>query len=314
MDIFTHSVFGALLYILFLKEVTFEFISIAIFFSFLPDLDIFLTPIKRIIKSNYLEHRGGSHSYIVGILVSAILSVVFSTLRNRPFLITWIIGSAFYGLHISMDLLTTTKIPYLFPISKKEYSFYVEKAGSLFTMLNSVIFLIFLGLLYVNSADIFLYSLFINFYTYFFIIYYFYRIISKIKISSRLESNQKYLPGILPFFYVIYSHEIVENEISVNIEKKSHFSKTKEIENVKIILNTEEMILFKKGLELCKANYYYAKWTIFPIFIRNNGIFSIRFFFLETLMSKRTFYIQFDFGMLTQQLIGFNQGRGRIQP
>jgi len=313
MDIFTHSVFGALLYILFLKEVTFEFIHIAIFFSVLPDLDIFLTPLKRIFKSNYLEHRGGSHSYIIGIMVSAILSIVFSNLRNQPFLITWIIGSVFYGLHVSMDLLTTTKIPYLFPISKKEYSLYVEKAGSLFTMLNSIIFLIFLGLLYVISADILLYSLIINIYTYFFIIYYFYRIFSKVWISSNLENNQKYLPGILPFFYVVYNHEIFKNEISLNIERRSHFSKTKKIKNTKIFLNTEEMILFKKGLEMCNENYYYAKWTIFPFFIRNKGIFSIRFFFLETLMNNRTFYIQFNFSILTQQLLSFNQGRGSIQ-
>ncbi|MFX1385537.1 MAG: metal-dependent hydrolase, partial [Promethearchaeota archaeon] len=105
MDIFTHSVFGALLYILFLKEVTFEFFPIAILFSLLPDLDVFLIPLKRIFKSNYLEHRGGSHSYIIGIIISAILSIFFSIFRNRSFFMSWIIGSIFYGLHVSMDLL-----------------------------------------------------------------------------------------------------------------------------------------------------------------------------------------------------------------
>ena len=70
MDIFTHFVFGSLMYLLFLKEVTFDYLFIAAFFSILPDLDVFLAPLRRIIKSKYLEHRGGSHSYVVGIILS----------------------------------------------------------------------------------------------------------------------------------------------------------------------------------------------------------------------------------------------------
>jgi len=301
------------MYTLFLKEVTFEYIFLAIFFSVLPDLDIFITPLKRKFKSKYLDHRGGSHSYIIGIIISVIGGIIYSALTHRSFLISWIIGMVFYGLHVSMDLLTTTKIPYLYPLSKKEYSFYAEKAGSLFTMVNSVILLILLGVLYHNSADIFLFMLLIDFYTWFFIIYYLYRIISKAWLSSKLRSNQKYLPGILPFFYTIYNNEIVENKISLSLERKSHFSKTKEVANLNSVLNSEEILLFKKGMELCKANYYYAKWTVFPIFIKNEGIFSIKFFFLETMMRNRTMYIQFDFGRLTQQIIGFNRGSGRIQ-
>ncbi|MFX1453435.1 MAG: metal-dependent hydrolase [Promethearchaeota archaeon] len=313
MDIFTHSVFGALMYILFLKEVTFDYFSMAIFFAVLPDLDIFLIPMKRIFKSKYLDHRGGSHSYIVGILISAFLSIVFSSFRNKSFFITWIIGSAFYGLHVSMDLLTTTKIPYLFPLSKKEYCFYIEKAGSFFTMLNSVIFLILLGLLFHISADIILIELFLNLYTSFFIIYYLYRIFSKIWFSSNLKNNQKYLPGVLPFSYFIYNHEIDKNKVTSRIERKSHFSKGKETKKAEIILNTEELTLFEKGKDLVKKNYYYAKWTLFPIVIRTDGIFSIRFYFLETMMHKRTAYIQFDFAILTKQIISYNRGSGPIQ-
>ncbi|MFX1461021.1 MAG: metal-dependent hydrolase, partial [Promethearchaeota archaeon] len=309
---FTHLVFGALMYILFLKEVTFDYIFLAIFMSVLPDLDIFITPLKRIFKSNYLEHRGGSHSYVIGIIISAIVSAIYSPLTQRPFLIAWIIGMVFYGLHVSMDLLTTTKIPYLYPLSKKEHSFYVEKAGSLFTMVNSVTFLIILGILFHSSADIFFFGLLINFYTWFFIVYYFYRIISKVWLSLNLKSNQKYLPGILPFSYTIYSNDIVENEISLSLERKFHFSKIKDMIKINTFLNTEELILFKKGIELCNANYYYAKWTVFPIFIRDEEIFSIKLFFLETMMRNRTMYVQFDFVMRTLQLIGFNRGSGKI--
>ena len=126
MDFFTHLVFGALLYNLFLKELPFYYIHYAVFFAVLPDLDIFLAPLKRIFKSNYLEHRSASHSYITGIFVSTFLSSIFSLIIERPFYIFWLIGIGFYGLHVSLDLLTTTRIPCFYPISKKEYCFYVE--------------------------------------------------------------------------------------------------------------------------------------------------------------------------------------------
>ncbi|MHA1915056.1 MAG: metal-dependent hydrolase [Promethearchaeota archaeon] len=312
MDFFTHSVFGALLYILFLKGVTLEYLFLATFFSILPDLDVFITPLKRIFKSNYLEHRGGSHSYIIGIIMSALLGVINSIFMHRPFFIVWGIGILFYGLHISMDLLTTTKIPYLFPISKKEHSFYIEKAGSFFTMINSLIFIVLIISFQSFGADITSIRLLINLYTTFFIIYYLYRIISKLWLSSRLEKHQKYLPGVFPFFYIIYNQLVSESEVSLSLERGSHFSRKKEIKNSSAILSTEEKALFEKGLEMCKASYYYAKWTLFPTFIRSDGIFSVKFFFLETMMRNRTMYNQYDFGKLAQQVISINQGSGRF--
>ena len=195
------------MYLLFLKEITLDYFFLAIFFSILPDLDIFLAPLKRIIKSNYLEHRGGSHSYLIGITISFIYSIIVSPLTQRPFFVVWIIGLSFYGLHVSMDLLTTTKVPYLYPLSKKEHSFYVEKAGSFFTFVNSIIFLILPGFLFRLFSEMFFIQLYINFYTSFFIIYYFYRIMSKIFISTTLNDNQKYFPGILPFYFRIYNFD-----------------------------------------------------------------------------------------------------------
>jgi membrane-bound metal-dependent hydrolase YbcI (DUF457 family) len=313
MDFFTHSVFGALLYTLFLREVTFDYFSIAIFFAVLPDLDILLFPLKLLFKSKYLDHRGGSHSYIIGIIISAFLSIIFSIHRNKSFFITWVVGATFYGLHITMDLLTTTKIPYLYPFSKKERCFYVEKAGSFFTMLNSVILLLLLGIFLNLPTDIILIRFILNLYTIFFITYYLYRIISKAWISSNLKENQKYLPGVSPFSFVIYDHKITENNILLRLEKKRHFSRMKEVRNVSFALNTEEMILFERGMELLKKNTYYAKWTLFPIIIRNDGIFSVKFFILETMMQKRTMYVQYDFGLPSHQLINVERSSGPIQ-
>ncbi|MFX1499752.1 MAG: metal-dependent hydrolase [Promethearchaeota archaeon] len=313
MDIFTHSVFGALLYIFFLKDITFEFLPIAILFSLLPDLDIFLTPLKRIFKSNYLEHRGGSHSYIIGIIISAISSIFFSIFRNKSFLISWIIGSAFYGLHVSMDLLTTTKIPYLFPLSKKEHSFYVEKAGSSFTFINSLVFLIILLVMYHSSVKLSLFMNVINVYTYFFLFYYLYRISSKILISAHLKDNQKYFPGVFPFYFTIFEKKVTREVLSLSLEKKSHFLTSKVIYKNESFLKSEEMELFKKAIELCNQHYYFAKWTVLPIFFRENGLFLVRLYFLETMVHSRTHYIQYSFNTFTQQLVDSKQVYGHIQ-
>ena len=313
MDFFTHLVFGGLMYLLFLKEVTLDYLFIAVFFSILPDLDIFLTPLKRIIKSKYLEHRGGSHSYIIGIIVSFFYSLISSSLTPRPFFLVWIIGISFYSLHVSMDMLTTTKIPYLFPLSKKEHSFYIEKAGSFFTFVNSIIFLILPAFLFRLFAEIFFIQLYINVYTYFFIIYYLYRIMSKVFISTTLDNNQKYFPGILPFYFKLYNHKISGNEVVSSIEKRSHFSKKTDIIKTRTTLSAHEKSFLEKAEEENNKHYYFAKWTSFPIFLRKEGIFSIRFFFLETMMHRRNMFIQYDFDLDTQTLIGTNQGSGRIQ-
>ncbi len=74
------------------------------------------------------------------------------------------------------------------------------------------------------------------------------------------------------------------------------------------------MTFFQKGMELCSENYYIAKWTLLPIFIRNDGNFVIRFFFLEPMMRGRAMNIQYEFDILNHQLIRIKRSYGRIQP
>jgi len=312
MDFFTHLVFGALMYIFFLKEVTFNYLLYAMFFAILPDLDIFIFPLKRIFKSNYLEHRSGSHSYFIGVIISTIIGGIYSILTQHPFFIVWIVGIIFYGIHVSLDLLTTTKIPCFYPLSKKEYCFYVEKAGSSFTLLTSWIFIASLLIVYNYFPDITLLFLVINIYTYFIVGYYIFRILTKVLIGSHLKENQKYFPGVLPFYFFVFEKKIVNNNLSLRLEKKSHISRAKLIYKNNSNLTLQEMSIFKKGIELCMENYYYAKWTVLPIFFRNDGAFSIRFFFLEPMVHSRAMYIQFDFDMNTEKVIGYNQSFGRF--
>ena len=54
MDMFTHLIVGAFIYLFFLKDQTLYYLIPAMFFAILPDLDIFIQPLRRIYKSNYL--------------------------------------------------------------------------------------------------------------------------------------------------------------------------------------------------------------------------------------------------------------------
>jgi membrane-bound metal-dependent hydrolase YbcI (DUF457 family) len=312
MDIFTHMVFGALMYILFLKEITFSYLIYAIVFSILPDLDIFLSPLRRKLKSNYLEHRSGSHSYIIGIILSTIIGGIYSIITQESFFIVWIIGIIFYGIHVSLDLLNTTKIPCFYPLSKKEYCFNVEKAGSSFTLITSWIFITSLLLVFYNFPDINLLFFIINFYTYFTIIYYIYRISTKIWVISHLQDNQKYLPGILPFYYYVFEKNINNTTFSFQIEKRSHFFGSTLIHESKVNLSPQEMMFFKLGLENCLKDYYFAKWTLLPVFIRSDGSFSVKFFFLEPMVHSRALFLQFDFNTNSKELVSYNQSFGRL--
>ena len=152
----------------------------------------------------------------------------------------------------------------------------------------------------------------INIYTYFTLCYYLYRIFTKIWITSHLKENQKYFPGVLPFCFVIFEKEIIENNLSLRVERKSHFSKSKLIYENSSNLTPLEMFFFEEGIEMYTKNYYFSKWTVLPTFLRKNGVFSIKFFFLEPMVHSRAMYMQYDFDVNTREVIGYDRSFGHF--
>ena len=311
MDLFTHLLVGFVMYTSVFGNMATEFLFIALLFAVLPDFDIILTPLRRWIKSDYMEHRGGSHSYLIGMIVSIVVNLIYIPITGKNFILGWLIGSIFYALHISMDLLTTTKIPVFYPISKKELSFYSEKAGSLFTMIVSFGFLAVLTPIY-RMGDFPLFRVMSYAIAIFFLVYYVYRVLLKLKISKNLTSNQKYLPGILPFYYLIYESEISENHITVKLNKNSLLTKNQPIVDFKTAFSENEYKLYQKALQMCNEDYYRNKWTKFPIISRENNHFSIKFFFLETMMNGRTMSLLFNYDFNNERYEELIQSYGRI--
>jgi membrane-bound metal-dependent hydrolase YbcI (DUF457 family) len=313
MDLFTHAVVGAFVYLQFVKGLPLNFLYWAIFCAILPDLDIFLIPLKKRLDSKYLEHRGGSHSYVVGIMVSAIFAVIFIAITKQNYILSWIIGMLFYGLHVTMDTLTTTKIPILFPLSKIEVSFYIEKAGSFFTMMVSIIYIIIYSPFYFTSADYEILMMIINSFSLFFLLYYIYRIISNIWVKPRLNRDQVYLPAVLPTKYSIFSFLKDNNHVDICLITKTHFTKEEIIYTNHVTMTEKETEIYEKSIKLCKSVYYYSKWTLLPILSNRGDVITVRIYFLETLIHNKTSYMLYTYDSESMELLEFDRGYGLIQ-
>jgi membrane-bound metal-dependent hydrolase YbcI (DUF457 family) len=315
MDLFTHFLVGMVIYTSVFGQITTDLLYLAAIFAIMPDFDTFITrPLQRWFKSKYLEHRGGSHSYVVGIIVSFLVNLVYAPVSGNNFWLGWLIGSLFYGLHVSMDLLTTTKIPFLFPLSKIEPSFYAEKAGSLFTMILSVVFLaILIPLRRAGSEESF--RSVSSGATIFFAVYYLYRILLKYIVSRNFNENQMYLPGILPIYYLIYESEISEklNLVHVNLIKKSIFGRSWDVFSFDANLTPAEFLLYQQALSLCNRDYYRNKWTKIPVISRENSHLSVRFYFLETAMNGRTMSLSYVYDYEGGKFEETAQNYGRIK-
>ena len=235
--------------------------------AILPDLDISLIPLYRKTKNYYLSHRAGSHSYFIGFIVSIFIALIFTSVYEGIFWWYLLVGFLFYSLHVSLDLITTSKTPIFYPLSKKEYRLNFERAVNPALMVISFCVVLFFLYLFFNDIDwgirfYFRNVFFVGYYGYFF-----YRAITKIYINLRLSDYQSYLPGILPFVYYVYEKNSDPEGINIKLIKKiQYFPVKKELFNQKISNDSEEMKYYKQALEYSNRYRYFIKWEgVVPI-------------------------------------------------
>ena len=311
MDLFTHFMMGISLFMVFFGGLAEELLFIAAIFACLPDCDsLIVRPFQRWFSSPYLEHRGGSHSFFIGIGVSGIINLILIPFTSESFLIRWAIGSIFYGLHLALDLLTTTKIPVLYPLSRKEPSLYIEKAGSLFTGVISMILLSFLIPLYLNSQnETFQLISQVSFYS--FLVYYGFRGAVKISAKRNMSSTEKYFPGVFPFYYYIYNYDISREIINLQFEKRSIFGNQQSIFNYQKKHSSNDYTRINEALDVCNQDYYSNKWTKIPILHEEKEnelkMEVVTVFFLEPYMAKRTTGLDLIYNPIEHNYITTNQ-------
>lgn len=309
MDFFTHFLIGILTSIYLLNTLPFSIIVYAACMSIIADFDIFLAPLKLIKKSSFLSHKGLSHSYFTGLIFSIFTGLIFIFITGESFIIAWMIGFLFYSLHVSLDLISASKIPIFYPFSKKRYRFFIDRAINLFLALTSgllmlcyIIFFFFLPELY--------YSNLFHCISGFYITYFSYRFVSKIWIQLRLPHNSLYIPGTFPFTYFVYEFISSERSHIYQFKKKIQFSKKNSvILQTEIFKESEEMRFYEKALQISREYIFFSKWkAIIPI-IEKSDDYSIIFLLLgESYFSGSTYTLKVVFNRKTESIEKISDG------
>lgn len=223
MDFISHFLIGILISYFTVRSLGPEIFLYAGIMAALPDFDVFLMPLQRIHRSFYFSHRGGSHSLVTSAIVSLIPSGILYIVFNDSFILSWLIGFLFYSLHLTLDFLTSFKTPILFPISRKEYTFSVEKAINPIVMFFSVTISVLYIIFFFNSVSLFYYYYLSIFSLGFYLIYLSYRTLTKIWVQARLPKNSYYLPATLPFVYFVYENHSDEDQLLFKFSKNINF-------------------------------------------------------------------------------------------
>ncbi|MFW9937577.1 MAG: metal-dependent hydrolase [Candidatus Thorarchaeota archaeon] len=304
MDIFTHFLIGIIISIFTLNSFGFEFVLFGGLMAVLADFDIFLEPFKKFRRSNLLSHKGISHSFFVGLLISMPFAFIFTLITHHSFLITWTIGFVFYDLHIILDFMGASKIPLLFPFTKKRFRFFIDRAINIYLALISGGIIMFYLIAFFLWPELY-FSKLINYISGFYLIYLSYRMITKIWIQFRLPKNSYYIPGLLPFTYYIYQNQNSENFNIYRLIKKVQFvSREWVLLESKIMNDTLDMKYLEKTLRLSKKYIFFSKWQyIIPTFHKNEKSFITILSLAESYSSGRMYSLTVAFDLVSNTIL-----------
>ena len=142
--------------------------------------------------------------------------------------------------------------------------------------------------------------------------YFTYRVLTKIWVQFRLPKNMYYIPGILPFTYLIYENKRLEEILSFKLIKKFQFrSKNSKLIESEIKLFSNEMKLFEKAVLLSKKYSFFSKWEfIIPVISKDEKNIIVILFLAESFMSNHMYSLKIVFDSVKNKIVneveGFN--------
>jgi membrane-bound metal-dependent hydrolase YbcI (DUF457 family) len=247
MDLFSHFLIGLLTASIFTRPMDILWILYAGLMAGLPDVDVLLIPLNKIHRSFYFQHRGGSHTLLTAVIVSAFTGLIFWNVTGYSFLMAWLIGCLFYCLHLGLDSLTTYRVPLFYPFSKKEIKLGFELAVNPVLMFISLgIELVFLNIPFgIDQYEQITLILALIYYTYLI-----YRIVLKKTVQKTLGSTGAYFPGPIPFLYYTYQRITTEKSIIFMFRKHvSPFGKEKVLLQSELFNESAEFDLYLQARE-----------------------------------------------------------------
>lgn len=300
---FTHLLIGSLLGYQLFSSFRWEYFAFAGFMAFFPDLDVLLESSKKVRSSSLLAHKGISHSFFSALIVSTIPGLFFSLMYNENFFTSWFIAFLFYSLHVILDFMAASKIPLLYPFTKKRYRFFIDRAINPFLSVISGLSGLFL-LIIRNSPRSMINPLTISL-LWFYFVYFSYKTITKLWYKIKLPRNHLYIPGILPFVYMVYEKNEFNNKKSFKLTKKYHFSnKENKIIQTEIENNSIEQEFFQKALKLGENYTFFLKWEgLIPIILENKNEIKVMLFLAESYARQSAYSLRVDFDKNSGEVI-----------
>ncbi len=309
MDIFTHFMVGAILSVIFLRVFNLSVVIYASIMAAILDFDVVLEPLRKLLKSNLLLHKGISHSFFGGIIFSALAGLIFSLITGESYLLSFIVGFLFYSLHIVLDAIAASKIPLFYPFSKKKFRFFIDRAINFILALFSSSFLVLYTVLF-----FFLPSLFFSDLIYviagFYLIYFSHRFFTKLWFKFRLPKGKMYIPGVNPFLYYIYENTQENETLTFKLSKKTLVMKKNHIIfESKIKEDSLEMQLFESSLVLSKNYLFFTKWeAVVPFIKTQEDSVSITLMLAESYTKNRAYSLKLVFNKKNLKVVNVSEG------
>ncbi|MFX1497234.1 MAG: metal-dependent hydrolase [Promethearchaeota archaeon] len=309
MDFFTHFLVGLLISAFALNRFGLAMVIYMGFMAVSPDFDVVFESFKFIRRNKNLAHKGISHSYVFAIVITAITGGIFSLVTKIPFLYVWPLGFLFYCLHITLDFLAASKTPIFYPISRKRYRFFIDRAINFYMLLISIsIMLSYIIIFFVWPAiNLVVFSYYVSG---FYIAYFLWRIVMKIYFKIKLPSSDRFIPGVSPFTYYIYSTKKVSDEKHFKLVKRNIFtSYSKTLIDTKLKLNSNQALFYEKSLILAKDYGFFSKWEDrIPFITENDNTINVTIFLAESYIRNSGYGFQVHFDKDTEEIIDKTEG------
>ena len=306
---------GTLPCFLLLGKISPEAIIFLWIMAFFPDVDLFVDPFAKKRNLYFLSHKAASHSYIIGIMITGIISVFLSLLRGVPFFEIWVAGTIGFSIHISLDFFGASKIPLFYPFSKTEFRIIADRAiNPLLGLFSGINLLILLAYYFITPY----YHVFMALASFYLIIYMGYfgiRMLLRIIVQLRLPKGSYYIPGFIPFFYLIYTRNSSEKSIQYTLNRKFTFSlKQKPLLNQKFSKDTEEMTYIEQAMKISQDYRFFHKWnSIIPFVRENKQRVNVVLILAESYSKNRSYFLSVVIHKETKQILSTEDGFGPFQ-
>jgi membrane-bound metal-dependent hydrolase YbcI (DUF457 family) len=280
-----------------------------------PDADIFVEPFTKKRNLYFLSHKAASHSYIIGIIITGFISLIVSLLRGVPFFEIWIAGAFGFGIHVSLDFFGASRVPIFYPLSKKEFRLIADRAiNPLLALFSGINLLTLLIYFFVMPY----YHVFMDLTAFYLIIYFSYfgiRLGLRILVQLLLPKGSHYIPGFIPFTYLIYTRNSTEKNINFSLSSKFAFSLNKKILLNQIFFkNAEKIPYIEQAIKISQEYRFFHKWNSMIPFIRENTQrIHVVIILAESYSKKRSYFLSVIIDKKTKNILSAKDGFGAFQ-